>query len=257
MTKDGSGRRNQAAESGDGFLADSIRSSDDDYDAVQNSPGVRITSILGWINLIYIGSLPVVATFLVLHKYGLPPNEPVQSILGLVLLMAGSAAVAIETSVLALYTHFPRSIWLALLALIDGPALALMGMSQNDSFYDFAVRGFLIDIGAVLLAIGFLSLTTPKLKGDRRGRMVSSGIGFGLFAMVYLAFWPYFAHDMSIDTKSISSLVGGLFWAAFMNYKVLGRDEPARDGKSKPVMAYVIILLFAWIAALFAGNATH
>lgn len=211
-------------------------------------------SALGWINLVWIGLLPAIATFGVVQQYGGPglggSGESARPVIAIV----GFAAVAVELAALVTYTRFPSSVLTAIFVLVDGPALALLSCRSDPSVFDFAVRSFAIDGTAVWLAIAALALTTRKLVGRRA---VPVAIMAGMIACTLAVLAPYLAHRVPRTFDSLGPLVGGLIWSSVVNYRVLASDEIVREGGSGASMGYVLGLAALWLVAYGLGVALH
>jgi hypothetical protein len=211
--------------------------------------------VLGWANLIYLGALPALATLAVVARHGSPELRALGETTRLLIGVAGFAAVAVQLAVLVTYTRFPASPLTALLVLVDGPVVALASCRSLSSVVDLAIRAFLTDGTAVWLAIGALSLTTPKLEASER--KVPVLLMLGMLACIAGLFSPYLAHDLPWTLASVGPLVVGIAWATVVNYRVLASDEVVREGGSGPAMAYLLGFALAWLVGYGVGVALH
>jgi hypothetical protein len=203
----------------------------------------RLTSVVGFTHLTYLGLLPALATFGVLYAYGYPDW------LFVFLLVGGTAAVGVYVAVLFYYTTPPASLGWALFVLLDGPACALLSLYSKQVFpLGFAVEAFIVDGTAVCLSILVLAYRTAG------GRAAVGWMLLALAAIVSLV-WHYFWDHLWGHWVSLALLAGGILEASLVRSKQLERDEAARDQNS--TAAFIVVLLLTWIGAMIAGNVLH
>jgi hypothetical protein len=203
----------------------------------------RLTNVVGFTHLIYLGLLPALATFGILYAYGYP------SPLFLFLLVGGTAAVGVYVAVLFYYTPAPTSLGWALFVLLDGPACVLLSLYSKRVFpLGFAVEAFIVDGTAVCLSILALAYRTA---GGR------AAVGWMLLALATMAslVYPYFRDDLWGRWVSVALLMGGILEAMLVRSKQLERDEAARNPNS--IAPFIVVLLLVWVGALIAGNVLH
>ena len=203
---------------------------------------------LDYAHLIYLGLLPAGATFSLLKSYGHPAL--------FVLFLAGTAAVGVYLAATYVYTPRLRSPFLALLVLLDGPAWAALSLLLKDARpLDFAVEGFLVDGTAVWVSVLVLAL---RSKLPTRGqRQASVSIMLVALAATWSLAWPY-CRGAARDAWGFVSLLLlalGAAQGALTRYRLYERERVARDDDASA--AYVVVFIFAWLAALVAGNVLH
>ncbi|MBV9923549.1 MAG: hypothetical protein JOZ96_00805 [Acidobacteria bacterium] len=207
-----------------------------------------LTRVLDYAHLIYLGLLPAAATFSLLYAYGHPAV--------FLLFLAGTAAVGVYLAATYVYTPRLRSPLLALLVLLDGPAWAALSLFLKDGRpLAFAVEGFLVDGTAVWISVLVLALRSDlPTRGQRRGSVVIMLVA--LAATWWLA-WPY-CREAARDAWGVVSLLLlalGAVQGALTRYRLYERQQATRgDEASAP---YIVVFIFAWLAALVAGNVLH
>ena len=208
----------------------------------------RLLRALDLAHLIYLGILPVAATFSLLRAYGHPAP--------LLLFFAGTAAVGVYLGATYSYTPRPRTLGLALFVLLDGPAWAILSLVLKDARpLAFAIEGFLVDGTATWASILVLAARSPlPTRGQRRA---SIGIMLVALAATYSMAWPY-CREAVRDSWGIASLLLlglGAAQGALTRYRLYERDHLVRDENS--ATAYIVPLILAWVASLIAGNVLH
>lgn len=206
----------------------------------------RITNILGYTHLVYLGLLPALATFSLLFSYG--HDAP------LLLFLGGTVAVGVYLAVIITYTPLSPSLGWALLTLLDGPAWVILSLrSTGVTSFGFAIEGFLVDGMAIWISILVLAIRSSK--PTHQERMAS--IGFMLAALGATAWlvWPYYREALLGQWVSQSFLGLGILEAVIVRYHLLKQDEVVR--KEKVTVPYLVILLLLWVVSLVLGNALH
>jgi hypothetical protein len=207
----------------------------------------RLTNLLGYAHLAYLGALPALATFSLLLIYG--HSAP------LLLLLGGTVAVSVYLAVIITYTPLPPSLGWSLVLLLDGPAWVTLSLRSAAGVTPlaFAIEGFLIDGTAIWISILILAIGSAlPTKQQRR-----ASVGFMLAALAATAWlvWPYYRHVLLGHWLSQSLLGLGIIEAAIVRYKVLKRDEVVRSNNVS--VPYLISLLLLWVVALIVGNILH
>jgi hypothetical protein len=203
---------------------------------------------LDWAHLIYLGLLPALATFSLLYAYGHPAP--------LLLFLAGTAAVGVYLAVTYSYTPRPRTLGLALLVLLDGPAWAALSLLLKDARpLAFAVEGFLVDGTATWVSI--LVLAARSSLPTRGERAVSIAIMLAALAATYSLAWPYCREALTGEWGGASAclLALGAAQGALTRYRLFERERVVRDESGSA--AYLVTLVLAWVASLILGNVLH
>jgi hypothetical protein len=202
----------------------------------------RLRRVVENVHLVYLGLLPVLATFSLLVVYGHPAPT--------LLFLGGVVAVSVYLVVVFNYTRPTQSLRVALFVLFDGPFWALLSILAGGSLFSFAADAFLIDGVAIWLAIVWLAVSTSR---PSQGQRIAT-VGFALFAVSSLlfAFWPYLREQVFGEWVRLLSVGVGIVEAVVARHYWLEVDEPVRDGKK--CTEYILILLSAWIVAFCVGN---
>ena len=214
----------------------------------ERRPGGPLLRALDCAHLVYLGLLPAGATFTLLYAYGHP--------LPFLLFLAGTAAVGVYLAVTYSFTPRPRTVGLALLVLLDGPAWAVLSLMLKDARpLAFAVEGFLVDGTAVWASI--LVLAARSRLPTRGQRVASVGFMLAALAAVYSLAWTYLRGTLRGPWGAASLFLLGLGAAqgALTRYRLFEREKVTRDSDS--AAAYIVALVVAWLAALIAGNVLH
>jgi len=203
---------------------------------------------LDWAHMVYLGLLPVVATFSLLYSYG--------HIAPFLLFLAGTAAVSVYLAATYVYTPRPRNVALALFVLLDGPAWAALSLLlKYERPLAFAVNGFLIDGTAVWASILVLALRSDLPTHGQR--WASVGIMAVALAATYSLAWPYCRDVLqgSWGGASLLLLALGAAQGALTRYRLYERENTVRDDDASAV--FIVVFIFAWLASLIAGNVLH
>ena len=203
---------------------------------------------LDYAHLVYLGLLPVAATFSLLYSYGHPAP--------LLLFLAGTAAVGVYLAATYVYTPRPRNVGLALFVLLDGPAWAALSLLLKGARpLAFAVNGFLVDGTAVWASILVLALRSPlPTRGQRRA---SVGIMLAALAATFSLAWPYCREVLhgGWGAASLLLLALGAAQGALTRYRLYEREKVSRDEGASA--AYIVVFIVAWVASMIAGNVLH
>jgi hypothetical protein len=207
----------------------------------------RLTSILGYIHLIYLGLLPALATFALLFRYG--------HFWPLGLFLGGTVAVGVYLAVTFSYTPQPTSLGFGLLILLDGPLWVLLSLLQKGvNPLGFAVEGFLIDGTAIWISILALSIQTYiPLRKDR-----FAAIGFMLAALaatISLA-WPYLRDEVWQHWASMALIVAGIVESTILRFRALNKQKATHQNENQGA-GYIIVMLLLWFASMVLGNVFH
>lgn len=202
----------------------------------------RLHKLIDRIYLIYLGLLPVGATFAVSYTYG---REQI-----FLLFLGGIVLVSVYLAVIASYTPFPKNLWITVLSLIDGPLIALTAQRFGGDGFSWMIDSFLVDGLAIWLVITWLALSTNRPTAEQRWMT----LGFGLIAMLSLGYlvWPHLATNIWGDWLRIFWLLLGVVEALGVRYFLLERDKVLRDNDFS--MGYILIFLIAWFVMLILGN---
>lgn len=211
-------------------------------------PAPALLNALDRAHLVYLGLLPAAATFTLLYTYG--------HFAPMLLFIAGTAAVGVYLATTYTFTPRPRSVGLALLVLLDGPAWAILSLLLKDARpLAFAVEGFLVDGTAVWASVLAFALRSPL--PTRGQRAASVGIMLAALAATYTLAWPYLreaAHG-AWGGASLALLGLGAAQGSLIRYRRFEGEEVTRDEGAGA--AYIVIFIVLWLAALMAGNALH
>lgn len=112
-----------------------------------------LTQKLGRFYLLYLGLLPVVATFAVQSAHS--TRFPMLVFLG------GVGAVGVYLAATYSYTRLPARLLPLLLMLLDGPLFVLVALRNDFHPLAFAIEGYLIDGTAIWVAILILAGISP------------------------------------------------------------------------------------------------
>jgi hypothetical protein len=208
----------------------------------------RLLRVIDYAHLVYLGLLPVLATFSLLYAYGHPAP--------LLLFLAGTAAVGVYLAAAYCYTPRPRALAAGLLQLLDGPAWALLSLLIKDARpLAFAVNGFLVDGTATWVSLLFLAARSPLPTRDQR--VASIAFMLAALAASFSLAWPYLRDSARGPWGGASLFLLGLGAAqgVFTRYKLFGRDEVLRPSEGST--AYLVPLIIAWVASMILGNVLH
>jgi hypothetical protein len=208
----------------------------------------RLLRVVDHVHLVYLGLLPVLATFSLLYAYGFP--------VWLLLFVAGTAAVGVYLAVTYSYTPRPRTLAAGLLQTLDGPAWALLSFFLKGAHpLAFAVEGFLVDGTAIWVSALVLAARSPLPTREERRNSIAFMLA-SLGASLWLA-WPYLRDTARGAWGGASLFLLGLGAAqgAFTRYKLLSDERIQRPGEGAG--AYIVVFIIAWVAAMILGNVLH
>jgi hypothetical protein len=204
----------------------------------------KIRALVHTIYIIYLGLLPALATFVLLRRYGYS--------LPLLLFLGGTVAAAVYIAVVNYYTPPPRSIAAGLFVLFDGPIWVAFSMLSKHSIPAGAViEGFIVEGTAIWLSIFVLAAKFPRQR--------LAAIGYMLLSLAITAslVYPYFRDNLQGQAVSLSLLGFGIVETFAARFSQLKRDEEGRDGRDidpDKGVAFIIIMIVVWAAAMIAGN---
>ncbi len=206
----------------------------------------RLTSIIDYAHLIYLGLLPSLATFSLLYAYGHPAP--------LLLFLGGAVAVAVYLAVTFSYTPSPASAGWGLVILLDGPLWVLLSLlTKRVNPLAFAIEGFLVDGTAVWLSILLLA-TRSELPREQR----TASIAFMLAALAATAslIFPYMRDELRGRWTSVGLLIAGVIESTIVRFRALSREKAEREDLDSNTI-YLVVLILAWVASLILGNVLH
>lgn len=209
----------------------------------------RALRVVDRAHLVYLGSLPPLATFSLLYTYGF--GAPF-----IILFVAGTAAVGAYLAITYVYTPLPRSLAAGLLQLLDGPAWALLSLAlKGGRPLAFAVGGFIVDGTAIWASVLLLAARSSLPTREQRRASIAFMLA-ALASSLWLA-WPYLRDTARGGWGAASIFLLGLGAAqgALTRYRLLGDEEVQRP--SAESTAYIVVFIIAWAAALIAGNVLH
>ncbi|GIV95724.1 MAG: hypothetical protein KatS3mg057_0381 [Herpetosiphonaceae bacterium] len=206
----------------------------------------RMTELVGWLHLIYLGLLPSLATFGVLRTYGHP--------IPFLFFLGGVAAVGVYLAVTISYTRLPRSLGIALFTALDGPVLSYISLPQQAAPpFAFSIQGFLIDGVAIWLSIAVLALWSGMPTPEQR--VASLVLAVVAVAVLGSAFWPYLRQYVGGNPASVRWLVIGILESFIAYHRLLKADEVVNDSNRSTI--YIVALIMIWIFAMGAGTVLH
>jgi len=207
----------------------------------------RLNHIVGRIHLIYLGLLPSVATYAVLRMYGYA--------LPFLLFLVGVAAVGVYLAATYSYAYLPKSLWMHLVVLLDGPLFALVGWrARSTTPLAFAIDSYLIDGTAVWLAVLFLAMVS--FKPTRGQRIASIAIMVLILGMVGSLFWPYVRSVLWGRWLALASLAAGLIEGTVIRVRTLDREAIARPESDFSTL-YIALLVMVWVGSMMGGLAAN
>jgi hypothetical protein len=197
------------------------------------------------VHLVYLGVLPSLATFAMLHRYGY--RWP------FLLFIGGVAMMGVYLVSVYYYTRLPPSVPVSLWVLLDGPLFALAAQGFRTCDLSFAIEGFLIDGLALWLTILALALTSPLPSPGQRA--ASLGIGLVALGVILSLFWPY-----------VSGMWGNWFWLIWLvvgiveggvaRYGLLKSGAAVRLEEDGSIL-YVALLVMLWVVVMNVSIALH
>lgn len=181
----------------------------------------------------YLGLLPALATFACFVHYGHPAP--------FLLFLGGTATVAVYLAVTINYVPVPQATGLMLLALVDGPFVALMSTSApiTPDIFVVAIHSFLIDGISVWLIIAWLALTTDRPTPDQRVATII--LVLIAVATVLSLVGPYVLAELWGQWVQTAWLSIGIVEALCAYYYLLCSDHVVRSPGTSSV--YVVIFL--------------
>ncbi|MBN1919822.1 MAG: hypothetical protein JW892_01145 [Anaerolineae bacterium] len=206
------------------------------------------SSLLENAHRVYLGLLPALATFAILHQYGHP--APFWLFLG------GTVAVSVYLVAVAYYTPPPDSVTQGVLVLLDGPLWLLAAQITHARpmlALGFSVETFVLEGSAVWLAILWLAFASPLL--TRGQRWASVGLMLIATSVIGALAWPYLQATFGAGLRGFW-LLAGILQAVIVRVKALGRSpRSARDTDAS--ILYIVGCIGVWIAALSLGIVLH
>jgi hypothetical protein len=206
----------------------------------------KLTRTIGKIYLLYLGTLPVLATFAVLWAYGYHCF--------FCLFLGGVAGVGVYLATVMSYTPIPKSLPWLLLALLDGPLFVLISLRNDFHPLAFAIEGYLIDGTAIWLSI--LSLASVSPLPTRGQRIASIAIMMVVLGLMASLFWPYGQEYLWGNWYRIFWLAAGIIQATWLNFGRFQRAEVLRQETDGGIL-FIAGLMMLWVLALFAGIGLH
>lgn len=197
---------------------------------------------LGKFYLFYLGILPVLATFAIVHANGL--RWPMLIFLG------GTGAVGVYLAATYSYTRLPDKVFPLLIMLLDGPLFVILSLRDGLNPLAFAIEGYLLDGTAIWISILVLAFISPLPTRDQR----FWSIVFMIIAVaVNMAlFWPYLQQFIGENWGHLIWLGVGFIEAAIASFMLVSKDAVARSGDGS--ILYIGLLVMLWVVALFLGN---
>ena len=207
----------------------------------------RLTKIVDWMHLIYLGLLPCLATLAVLRVYSFP--------LPFLLFLFGVAGVGIYLAVTWSYTPAPRSPIGGLWMLLDGPLFVLLGgRGENVVPLGFAVEAFFVDGLAIWSAILFLAMVSWKPTPGQR--VASIVILVAVLGVTGTLFWPYVCDAIWGRWLLVASLVAGFAEGTYVRVRTLDAEAVVRESGDQDIL-YIAGSLMLWVASMIAGMVLH
>jgi len=204
-----------------------------------------MTQKLGRFYLIYLGLLPVLATFAISVAYG--ARFPMLIFLG------GVGAVGVYLAATYSYTRLPNRLLPLAGMLLDGPLFVLVALQDGFHPLAFAIEGYLIDGTAIWVTILILAGMSPLPTPGQR----AASIFIMVVALVVTTslFWPYVRDYIWGDWTHLAWLMGGIVEASVASFLIVRRDEVLRQDDGS--ILYIGGLVMLWVIALFAGLALN
>ncbi len=196
-------------------------------------------------HLIYLGVLPSLATFAMLHRYGY--RWP------FLLFIGGVAMMGVYLVSVYHYTRLPPSVPVSLWVLLDGPIFALAAQGLRHFNLTFVIEGFLIDGLALWLAILLLALVSPLPSTGQRA--ASLGIGLVALGVILSLFWPYVS-EMWGDWFWLIWLVIGIVEGGIARYRLLKSGAAVRLEDDGSIL-YIALLVMVWVVVMNVSIALH
>jgi len=210
------------------------------YDPPPLTGPERIAWVLGWVNVMYLGVLPAVATWGVFRLYGLPFAAPM-------VLFGGLIAVVVYLGIVLNVAPAPASPWTALWILLDGPFFALLAGPR--SFAGFAIQAFFVDGLALWIGVAALWFGIARSDGAESLFGCTTWLIVAGLAGMFAPFWPYLHHDVLGHWTSLVVLLVGVAGATWSHLRALGGDGAGRDTSGFGAAM--------WMIAMVAGLGLH
>lgn len=200
---------------------------------------------LGRVYLVYLGILPVLATFATALRYG--ARFP------MLVFMGGVAAVGVYLAATYSYTHLPARLLPLLVMLFDGPLFVLAALRDGFHPLAFAIEGYLVDGTAIWLAILVLAAASPLPSPGQR----AASIFFmaAALAVTTSLFGPYIRDHIWGDGLHPAWLLAGIAEASLASFVIFRNEDVARQDDGS--ILYIAGLVMLWVFALFAGLAMN
>ncbi len=204
-----------------------------------------LVSRLGQVYLLYLGLLPILATFAIILTYGVR--------LPMLVFLGGVGAVGVYLAATYSYTRLPVKVLPLLVILLDGPLFVTLSLRNGLNPLAFAIEGFLIDGTAIWLSILVLSFISPL---PSRGQRIAS-IFFMLIAIgiTLSLFWPYLQDHVIVNWSHLIWLLVGCTEATLASFVLVSRDEVIRSSDGS--ILYIGLLVMFWVVAMSLGNVLH
>lgn len=201
--------------------------------------------------IFYLGLIPALGSFagVILYDRSAPPSWLV-----VVLLIGGVVAVGVYLAMLAAYVGFPKSPWLGLVILLDGPAQIGLSVAlrEHGTIWHLFGEMLLVETAPIYAAIFALALQSDKpTRKQRIGSLVLMVLA--LAPVMYLVgppTWSSIHTDLPIAAVPlVTALAAGLY----ANYRYVSRDEVVRSPGDGTLV--IVGFLFLWLFTLgFAIN---
>ncbi len=203
------------------------------------------THRLGQVRFVYLGVLPSVATFALVVRGG-----PTDGVLGMLLFVAGGVFVACYLWALT-FQGEPKSWLVAAVQLFAGPCFALASRPAGEDLPALAIRAFLIDGVAMVVALVWLGWTTRPMAGTAPRLVLTFGAA-GLLAAVTPLFWPLWHEGDLAHWREWLPLALGVGQSAVFDMRGL-KKEQSGETDAFDAGASLGPLLLLWIVSLMAG----
>jgi len=200
---------------------------------------------LGQFYLIYLGLLPVLATFAIVLANGL--RWPMLTFLG------GTGAVGVYLAATYSYTRLPDKVIPLLIMLFDGPLFVALSLRDGLTPLAFAIEGYLIDGIAIWVSILILAFISPlPTPGQRFWSIVFMFIAVGVNVAL---FWPYLDQFVGANWTHLLWLLIGFLESTIASFVLVSKDDVIRSDDGS--ILFIGLLVMLWVVALFLGNILH
>lgn len=195
-----------------------------------------------WIHLVYLGLLPAVSTFFLTQRYDSP--------LIFLVFLGGIVVVGTYLAATCSYTSFKAGWYWLLWELVDIPLLIFFSAGGSLSLEAFTLDVFLIEGASLWISLLILSRYMPSLdRYQRKSTAIISVIGL---ISLFLLYYSYMVTVVPGNIGKVALLVGGIAESTWLNYRLFGHPEQARNDGYAPV--YIVIFTFLWIGGLISGK---